>query len=68
MILTYKNGRIVNYIGRNGMGKQVGIEVLSDTTLVTLCPVNTKGVANCMLEIPIDDLPELIAALQAVKK
>ncbi len=65
MILTFKQ-RTMTYIGRNGSGKQVGIEVLpiAHSDHVTLCPVNGKGIANCMLEIPTEDIPELISALQ----
>lgn len=64
--LTYK--RTVNAIGRNGLIKQAGISVIQhDGKNVSLTPVNSKGViANGMMEIPIEDVPSVIAALQKV--
>lgn len=61
-----------SYIGRNGHGKQIGLEVLpiGETTpdqIITLSPINSKGnVANCSLDIPRADIPAFIAALQSV--
>ena len=72
MIITFKNKRVVSYQGRNGTGKQIGIEVLPIGTpnlnqVVTLSPINSKGnVANCMIDIPMADIPEFVKALQHV--
>ena len=49
------------YVGRNGTGKCIGIEIfdLSDNkcSRVMVAPINSqKKVANCNFEIPIEDI------------
>jgi hypothetical protein len=74
MILTFKNKnkRVVSFQGRNGAGKQIGIEILpigepNPQQVVTFSPINSKGdVANCMIDLPVADIPEFIAELQNI--
>ena len=56
------------FVGRNGTGMCRGIEVLDLTDKnppkVMIAPINSKGkVANCNIDIPVEDIPALIAAL-----
>lgn len=59
-----------SYIGRNGHGKQIGIELLAigeakPGQIITLSPINSKGnVANCSMDIPVADIPAFVAELQ----
>lgn len=69
----YANGNIsrqCTYLGRNGNGKQNGIEVhlsVDEGQRVVLHPINSKGPSDsCRLEIPKEDIPKLIDALLAV--
>jgi len=69
----YANGEVsrqCTYIGRNGNGKQNGIEVhlsVDEGQRVVLHPINSKGPSDsCRLEIPKEDIPKLIDALLAV--
>lgn len=66
-----KYSRQVTYVGRNGLGNQEGLEVelraeaVYEPWRVILEPVNGKGnVANCKLEIPVEDLEAVIKGLQ----
>lgn len=73
MIITFKNKRVVSYIGRNGFGKQIGLEVLGMSNTkeakVSLSPVNSKGdIANCIIDIPVADIPAVIKALRMTQK
>ncbi len=53
------------YQGRNGNGTCVGLGILqSNNELTWLYPNNTKGSANAGIEIPLVDIPALIAILQ----
>jgi hypothetical protein len=60
-------------IGRNGFAKQAGLEVMllsrqaRDNANVNLSPIGVRGgVLNCSIEIPVEQLGEVIAALQAI--
>jgi len=73
MDITYK--RTVNFIGRNGMFKQSGIAIdLTErefkdktTSTVELQPFTSRGeIGRAMLEIPLEDVPSVIKALQAI--
>jgi len=71
MILTFKDCTRTSFIGRNGFGKQSGIEILpvgipTPEQVITISPITGKGnIANCSLDIPIADIPEVINALLA---
>ena len=63
------------YTGRNGTGKCIGlnlttrIKTTGDVVCVTIAPVNSKElVANCNIDIPVNDIDSVIAALNEVKK
>ncbi|HEY4062282.1 MAG TPA: hypothetical protein VGM30_10300 [Puia sp.] len=57
------------YVGRNGSGRMIGVEILESLTeqTVSLTPMNTKGLARCRLQIPNDALDGFIYALQLIK-
>ena len=61
-------GITTTYVGRNGTGKCIGIEIidLSDKKCprVTIAPINSqKKVANCNIDIPIEDIEAFAAEL-----
>ena len=68
MEIQYKTR--VSAIGRNGIMIQTGIEILPigdvPRKVVSLSPLNTRGVGNCSIDIPIDAIPDVIEALQAI--
>lgn len=58
------------YIGRNGTGKCIGLDITErikakgDGVGVTIAPINSKGkVANCNIDIPIQDIEAFVAEL-----
>jgi len=61
---------IVSFRGRNGDGKQMGIEAYQNINrqLVELCPVTSKGHVSdaAKIEIPFENLPALIKSLQEI--
>lgn len=77
MIITFKHGnpkQNTSYMGRNGIGKQIGIEILpvgppAPEQIITLSPVNSKGnIANCSIDIPVADIPEFVEQLHNAYK
>jgi hypothetical protein len=64
----------VTALGRNGHSKQVGLNLIryhytnpSLSSVVQLSPINTKGgVTQCYLEVPMNDIPELIKQLEGL--
>jgi hypothetical protein len=59
----------VQYIGRNGLAKQFGLalSVIGQDKHITIQPFNKRGLCkNTLMEIPLEDVPSLIAALQAM--
>jgi hypothetical protein len=66
MNINYKTR--VSAIGRNGIMIQTGLEVLPigdvPRKVVSLSPLNTRGVGNCSIDIPIDAIPDVIEALR----
>jgi len=67
--ITFDKSHELTYMGRNGMGKMVGIEVMTGEKNVYLTPINSRGYsANCELQIPYDSIDEIINALQQAKK
>ena len=64
-------GQTVYARGRNGGMLQRGLEVMTGDTLqantvkvVRFQPMNTQGVGNGMIEVPVANLGELIQLLQ----
>lgn len=57
--------REVSALGRNGRMKQVGLDVYRNGHEIWLQPINTQGVGRARLEIPIEQIGEVIAALRA---
>lgn len=67
MIIDLKYKRNVNFLGRNGMFKQAGMAITRTPgqTFVTLQPFTSMGnIGTGFLEIPIEDVPAVIDALQ----
>lgn len=58
--------RTVNFLGRNGYFLSTGTSIitLDAGTLVAIQPITSRGiVGRASIEIPIEAVPELIAAL-----
>ena len=56
--------RETTYIGRNGMGRQIGIGLTVDANCALLEPINSKDhLAHCQIRIPSKDIPEVIMKL-----
>lgn len=61
-------------MGRNGTSKQIGLDIYPDSRIdeqnnpfdmIVLTPVNSYGqLTNGWLEIPVENVPELIEQLQ----
>lgn len=67
MITEVRFNRNTTYQGRNGLGILKGVEVESqqDDANITLYAINSRaGTAACYLDIPKEDVPELIKLLQ----
>lgn len=68
---TIKFEKTSRFLGRNGMCKSSGI-VLSkgfsdDQEIIELIPLTSKGnTGRAFLDVPVNHLPELIAALQTL--
>lgn len=59
--------RQTNFTGRNGYMKCSGINLLRQENSVLLAPLTSRGcIGRCDVEIPLEDLPALIAGLQAL--
>jgi len=55
----------LSYEGRNGNGRQTGIEVQALIDRIALRPINRSGPTDsCRIEIPKDAVKELIQTLQ----
>ena len=67
-MIQIKFARTTNFTGRNGYFKLCGVELLRllQNNSVMLTAISTKGVARCDMEIPNEEIPALIAALQEV--
>ena len=56
---------LVAFTGRNGRFKQKGLSVANEQGVITLSPITSKGdVGRCVQQIPIDQVPQVIEALQ----
>ena len=58
------------YTGRNGTGRMIGMEILENAAgdSISLTPINTKGLANCQLNIPKEALGDMIESLRKIKE
>ena len=64
-----KFARQTNFTGRNGYFACSGIEVLhlNHNNSVMLSPLTSRGVVGrCDIEVPLENVPDLIAQLQAL--
>ena len=62
-----KFARTTSFLGRNGHMKCGGIDITSFGSSVTLSPLTSRGViGRCNIEIPLENLPEVIAKLQSL--
>lgn len=66
---TIKFNHRVTFLGRNGTMKSIGVEVMNSPDLdglVYLTPITSKNTpGRCEIQIPKENLPELIEALQS---
>lgn len=65
-----KNTKQAHFIGRNGYFKQSGLVVQAhEGEMVVIMPLTSRGVTgNCMMDIPLEDVPSVIDALQKSAK
>jgi hypothetical protein len=58
--------RRVDFMGRNGVGFQTGVNIMSSfDDKIKLEPITSQGnIGNCRLEIPIEDIPAFIAEIK----
>ncbi|HRT03826.1 MAG TPA: hypothetical protein P5513_07795 [Candidatus Diapherotrites archaeon] len=57
----------VNFIGRNGYFKCIGLKMYNTLGVITLQPITSKNYgANCEVQIPIEDRDEFIKKLQTL--
>jgi len=65
-------GDETTYLGRNGRGRCIGIEVFKAIPAyeeVWISPINSKkSIARCEIIIPVKDIPEIIKALQEIQE
>lgn len=64
-------GTITTYLGRNGTGKCIGVNILPslDQNNFWIAPINSKGnIARCEILIPIDAIPEIVINLNNMYK
>jgi len=68
--MDIKYTKQVHFIGRNGYFKQSGLVVQAhEGEMVVIMPLTSRGVTgNCMLDIPLEDVPSVIDALQKSAK
>jgi len=56
--------RTLRYLGKNGVGKQIGVEVFYNEAenCIMLSPINSKGniTEACFLNIPVELLPDIL--------
>ena len=66
IFLKMSFGRLCQYLGRNGYAKQHGLLVWESNQITRFAPINSKGHDSAAeIQIPTEELPTLIAALQA---
>jgi hypothetical protein len=64
-----KYDKTVSFIGRNGLGKCKGIDVSKcHKDYLTLSPIRSiGGTGNCQIEIPLENIDDLVRALFDMK-
>ena len=65
--MTINYSHFVEACGRNGMMHQYGLHINRIDNVVTLFPINTRGIDHGWLQIPVSDLNEVIAALDKAR-
>jgi len=69
MLKELKFSRLTTFTGRNGTFKCAGVELIDYTDRVQISPVTSKGnVGRCDIDIPVEDIPALIEALQDIAR
>jgi hypothetical protein len=67
--LSFKGQGDLVYLGRNGIGKMEGAEIVTIGEQVIIYPINSKGrTARCYMEFPKAAIPALIGILQDTLK
>ena len=65
---NYTAKRNVYAFGRNGTMQCVGLELSANGGVVMIEPVNTRGVGRCNIQIPAEDIDNVIRALEDCKR
>ena len=63
-ILFSHESPAVEYFGRNGYGKCIGVDFWTHHGRIRLNPINTKGLASGFIDIPCEEIPKVIELLQ----
>lgn len=69
-ILRWKKS-VTSFLGRNGCFKCSGVEILPLTGqgTLTISALTGRGdIARCNIEVPIEDIPQLVSELQKYQK
>ncbi len=67
--VRWKQHQNLVFFGRNGTGFCTGIEVFDYDSVVSLTPFTSKDrLARCEIAVPVSALPELITALDNVRR
>jgi len=57
----------LEYYGRNGFGKFLGLDLWNNAGRIRFSPVNSTGRStSCMMDVPYEALPELVEYLVSV--
>ena len=65
--ISWPQGRVTHFHGRNGTGRMIGIEIMATKDYVDLQPINSRGeLANCHIELDRKTLPQVIEVLEAI--
>lgn len=64
MSTQVKFNRNVNFIGRNGAFKCIGLEIANIQGVIVIEPITSKGqVGRCQIEIPQESVNEVVNAI-----
>jgi len=64
-IIEFKREMIAE--GRNGIMRQIGIEISLVDDHINIFPVNTKGTGRCLIQIPLEQAGDVSKFLDTIK-
>lgn len=60
-----KFSKMVSFWGKNGYFSSIGFDLENNKDIITIRPITSKDqIAKCLVQIPKQDIPELIKQLQ----